>query len=519
MRQLVRERRGSIAILFAILALPVIGLVGLAVDYANVSQTYAAMSLAANGAALNAAKIAGAGELSGDANYVAEGTAAGTKWFASQIGKTASTLSTSTPTIHITPGTTILAKVTYSGTMSSTFGKIFGVKNYTIAVEADASITLAPYLDVTILIDNSPSMLIGATTSDIATLMQLLACAPSGAYYPDASGNYTSLPLSNQPYSAYQCNYVGTYDGSPSCPLAAQPPYTVATIAPVSSNSGRYVTGPSCKGYLPTQNPSGKYPMAGPPCAFACHFDTSNPPGSGNDFLAVARSTIGRSNQVTLRLDVVKAATNTLLAAMKSDNTASQSISVNIFTFADALTPIYPTNGSYGNDWDTAIADVGAAPTLPNTADTGIQPAGGPDSHDTNSSGAMNTLITNHLTPAGTGFSSISPRKVLFLLTDGMENWNNNISAFDPTACTTLKSMGYTVYTIYTPYYPLMNYFYLQSLVDFAEGTDSASISYNLQSCASSPNDYIQASDLSEIQAALLTFLSDALTSPVRLTK
>ena len=75
--------------------------------------------------------------------------------------------------------------------MSSTFGKIFGVKNYTIAVEADASITLAPYLDVTILIDNSPSMLIGATTSDIATLMQLLACAPSGAYYPDASGNYT----------------------------------------------------------------------------------------------------------------------------------------------------------------------------------------------------------------------------------------------------------------------------------------------------------------------------------------
>jgi hypothetical protein len=64
-----------------------------------------------------------------------------------------------------------------------------------------------------------------------------------------------------------------------------------------------------------------------------------------------------------------------------------------------------------------------------------------------------------------------------------------------------------------------MNYFYLQSLVDIAEGTDSASSSYNLQSCASSTDDYIQATDAAGIKAALLTFLSNALATPARLTK
>jgi hypothetical protein len=519
LRRLVRDRRSSVALMFALLALPLIGIVGLAIDYAMVSQTYSAMSLAAHGAALEAARIAAAGELGGDASYVSEGTTAGTKWFAALAGKTSGNLSTATPTVTVTPGTTIVAQVTYSGTMASFFGKVFGVNNYSIAVEAEASITPAPYLDVTVLIDASPSMLIGATTSDMATLMQLLPCSASGAYYPDASGNYSSLPTSEQHYNVYQCNYGVTYDGSPNCPVSAQSPYTFSTFTPVSAASGSLTTGPSCQGYLPKQSPSNKYPMAGPPCAFACHSDTSVPAGTGNDYFAVARSTIGKSNQVTLRLDVIKAATNVLLAAMQSYDSIVHALSVNVFTFADSLKPVYPSDGSYGDAWDTAIADVGAAPTLPHTADTGIQPPGGPDGSDTNFPGAMTTLTSSYLTASGTGTSAASPRKVLFLMTDGMENYSGTISAFDPSYCTTLKNKGYTIYVIYTTYYPLMNYFYLQSLMDIAEGTDYASTSYNLQSCASSTDDYIQATDGSGIQAALLTFLKSALVSPSLLTK
>jgi len=243
----------------------------------------------------------------------------------------------------------------------------------------------------------------------------------------------------------------------------------------------------------------------------------------------VARSTIGKSNKVTLRFDVLKAAVISIITTMQADDLAIRNLQVGIFTFDTQISQIYPLTGSgvAGDGWANAIAAVGAPPTSANQAEAGIQPVGGPDGAGTDFPDTMTTLATTYLnTNSGSGVSAASPRKVLFIVTDGVQDYyvngdktNRNIQAFDPSYCQLIKNKGYTIYVVYTPYYPLMSWYYMGSVASFAEATDTTSISYNLQACASSPASYISASDGPSLQAALQTFLHAALIVPSHLTQ
>jgi hypothetical protein len=271
------------------------------------------------------------------------------------------------------------------------------------------------------------------------------------------------------------------------------------------------------------QSSTGRYPLAGAPCAFACHFDTTKPAGTGADYYALARSTIGKSNHVTLRFDQVKAAVNLVISNMQADDLPIKNLNVGIFTFASALTQVYPASGEAGDDWAAATEAVGAPPTAPNTADTGIQPYAGANAADTDFPDTMTSLATKYLTASGDGTKATTPIKVLFLITDGVQDYTQgstrNLQALDPSTCKTFKNMGYTVYVVYTPYYPLMNAYYLQNIKGFVEGTGADTTTANLKACASDPvNDYIAASDQSTLNAALTSFLKRALNVPARYT-
>jgi hypothetical protein len=260
---------------------------------------------------------------------------------------------------------------------------------------------------------------------------------------------------------------------------------------------------------------------------------------------------------ITLRFDLVKNAVIQTINAMEADNLAINNLNVGVFTLDATLHQWYPnpntcgTTGSLacqaGNQWSTALADVGAPPTAPNTADTGILPYDGGDAPSTNFPLAMCTLLglsnvsnppctsTSQsdltssspavLTAAGDGSSATSPLKVLFLVTDGMADYVNNGTrlnvAIDPTLCQNFKNEGYAVYVVYTPYYPLMNNFYLTTNKTIAEGTGSTSLQYNLQACATSPEDYIEANpnDSTSINTALQGFLKRALAAAARFTE
>jgi Flp pilus assembly protein TadG len=508
--------RGSVSVLFALSALPLLTLVGLGIDYGFWCQSYATLSMAADAAAMNAARVAVTGESQNDPNYVREGWVAGMVWFSANGGPY---VNNATAKVTVSGTNIVTAQVQFTGTVPAMLGGFLLRKTtYQISGGASAVATLAPYLNVDILLDNSSSMDIGATPTDIFIMQEITACAPSGAYSgPDSSGNYIQ-PLSHQVYLGYQCSMGGhTYDGGLPCPIT--PPIPPATFSTYVPGTNFNAPGPSCQGWLP-QQANGTYPRAGPPCAFACHFDTSKPAGTGNDFFGVARSTLGTGWPVTLRIDTVKTATNQVIAAMQSSNLAIDNLNVGIFAFNTTLTQVYPNIGEAGNDWAAAEAAVGTPPTAGNLVEQGIQPDTNGGS-DTDFPDAMTGLATKYLTPAGDGTTASTPRKALFLITDGFQDYGtagggSSQQAFDPGYCAIFKNMGYTVYVVYTPYYPLMNYNYLNLYTGIVEGTGPGSLSYNLQACASAPSDYIKVSDAASLNAALQGFLKLALISPAR---
>jgi hypothetical protein len=406
-------------------------------------------------------------------------------------------------------------------------------------------------------------MQIGASYQDIENMMYLTACDPNEAWYNlPSTGPYKDygipygFPGANaiQPYTNPYVNYGAQFaytnqvyqptQGGPTYPLLLAngrytgfQPFVPPTGPDFQSgpNNSQFEGGYSCKGWLPenTQYVLGNkniepYPLSGEPCAFACHSDGSKPAGTGNDFYGVARRSIGTPNQVKLRFDVVKQATNQVIAAMAGYDLPVHNLNVGVFTFNDTLTQVYPAAGSSCadgapageacDDWSQAIASVGAPPKVAGGQDTGIQPEVliGASAHmDTNFTGTMQQL-SRTLTPAGSGLTPAQPRKVLFLVTDGVSDYNG-VGAFDYNQCSTFKNMGYTVYVVYTPYYPLMDFAYLYLANAAVMGTGPGSISYNLQQCASDPvHDYIAATSEGQLASALQTFLQNALTAPIR---
>jgi Flp pilus assembly protein TadG len=537
-----QDRQSGVALLFALMVIPMIGLAGLAIDFGIWNETYASVSLAASAAALNAAKTAANADANNDANYIAEGTTAGTQWFLADMDTSSygNALGSSTPTVKVSAtGTNITAAVSVTLSVNSLIGGLFGKAGYPLTVSAGATMPVTSYLEVILMLDNSASMGIGATTADMQTLMQISPCDPSNYFYRTASNStYTQLVPNN--YGVYQYSWNGVnYDGTLPTPITSGS----TTFKPVNYMGGTGFTAVYCDaahvtaGYCQQQQmcPSqvnGYTAYAGPPCSFACHSDGSKAAGLGTDLWAMARR-----NGVTVRFDLLKNATNLVVQTMASDNVTSlNNLTVGIYSFNTGVTAVYPgttacttnnTNTTEAcNNFTTAEADVGSPPTAGSGTytDSGIQPtvavATG-NNDNTAFTESMSKLASTYLTAAGDGTAATKPRKVLFLITDGFEDDPNTSTraAMPSSACTQFKDMGFTVYVVYTPYYPVMHEWYLVNGVSIVEGTGSDSIAYNLQACASSAADYISAGNQTSLNNALQTFLKNALASPAIFTK
>jgi hypothetical protein len=175
-----------------------------------------------------------------------------------------------------------------------------------------------------------------------------------------------------------------------------------------------------------------------------------------------------------------------------------------------------------GNDWTTAQSAVGGPPTTANGPDTGIQPWLGTNGGNTDFHGSMATLLT-YMTPAGPGTRRDAPRKVLFLVTDGVSdvgqsNPNRSYGGVNPADCNNFKALGFTIYVVYTPYFPVMNNFYLFNIKPLVEPEGNSTVSNDLQACASAPGDYLAATNRNQLDSALQYFLKSAINAPARFT-
>lgn len=495
-QQLMNDCRGAVSVLFATAAVPIVGLLGLAVDYSLYAQASTQMQLAADGAAINATRLAASEYVvSPTGNWQTDAPANGNEWFLMQLSSLREASATSHSVSVARNGTAFTSTVTYQGTVPTHFARMFGKSAFVINGGAGATITINAYVNVTLLLDNSSSMLIGSTTDDINTLQAITACSPESMTSNQGLGAWSGPTPSSCPSSYVQTTNV-SYNVNP--PTAGQTPNAA-------------------------------------PCGFACHWSNNNqklPNGSADytqyDYYNLARfpahGAVKGYSAPQLRFDVVQSAASNVIQTMAADEAFAGQFGVAIYTFgsgAHLLTKYYPSSGEAGTDLSTDSAGA-------QTAAAGITTPVVANDGDTDFPDALVSLYTNNLTAAGDGSSAASPKKALFVVTDGILDYtptggSRSLGPFNNTAtvnaCNHVKAMGINLYVLYTPYTPLpYNPFYVSNIAQYVNNPPTPNdIIQALQACASSPSNYYEADIPSQITTGLNVLLQAAISSPARI--
>jgi Flp pilus assembly protein TadG len=417
-RRFRRDQRGNIAVIFAIACLPTISAVGCAVDYARATQIKSKLQSAADAAAVgslskNAPAFVAAGSMTAD-GPIAAGVTDATNIFNANInGLGGFTLSNMSPNVQKT-GSTVTSVVSFTASVPAYFLGVIGIYNMNVSGSSSATANMPFFIDFYLLLDNTPSMGVGATPSDVSTMV-----------------NHTTDQ-----------------------------------------------------------------------CAFACH-DTTN----SNNYYNLAKS-LG----VTMRIDVLRQATQQLMDTATATETYSNQFRMAIYDFGTSAT----TAGL--NTVATLTSSLSSAKTSAGTIDLmTVAGQGQNNDMDTNYDSVLASINTTIPAP-GTGTSG-SPLKYLFFVSDGVAD-ESNASCLKPLSgsvrcqeplntalCTTIKNRGIKIAVLYTTYLALpTNSWYMTWINPFNTGpygpSPNSQIAQNMQSCAS-PGLYFEVSPTQGISAAM----------------
>ncbi len=169
-----RDRRGNVAMMMGILAVPLAALVGLAVDLGNSTWAHTKLDGAADAAALLATTVASNQYRAGVANPTAAAISAATDRFNAMVGITPPQYGFA-PNVNINPvtismtqsGNVFTSTVSYAGAYQTFLGGIVGVRQIALGGTSAASLSASSYVDIQVLMDVSSSMTIAATLTDI----------------------------------------------------------------------------------------------------------------------------------------------------------------------------------------------------------------------------------------------------------------------------------------------------------------------------------------------------------------
>jgi Flp pilus assembly protein TadG len=169
------DRRGNVAVIFALAILPVMTVVGCAVDYARANQLKSKLQAAADSASVGSiaktsAAFVAAGTMTTDGT-ISAGVTDATKIFNGNMsGVTGYTLNSVTPTVTKS-GTSLTSVVNFSADIPTSFMGVVGKTSLTVTGTSTSTANIPQYIDFYLLLDNSPSMGVGATPTDVTTMV------------------------------------------------------------------------------------------------------------------------------------------------------------------------------------------------------------------------------------------------------------------------------------------------------------------------------------------------------------
>ena len=173
---LLRDRKANVAVMFAIMMVPCIYLLGMALDYTQALRKQSQLNAATDAAAIAAIRPA----MLTQPDSVAQATAAAV--FSATANSLPGLSSIPAPTITVTDaglGRTIT--VSYNANSINNFPILLGSPAWPIRGSSTAKASSAPNLNFYLVLDDSPSMAIGATQTDINSLITATAHQPSAS--------------------------------------------------------------------------------------------------------------------------------------------------------------------------------------------------------------------------------------------------------------------------------------------------------------------------------------------------
>ncbi|MGO8911461.1 MAG: TadE/TadG family type IV pilus assembly protein [Bradyrhizobium sp.] len=536
-----RDRRGNIAVIFAVATVPLISAIGCAIDYSEAARIKAKLQSAADAAAVASISQRSQGWLAASTMTtngpvpVAETDA--TNIFNGNINATVNQLFTlntaGTNAVVTKTGATLTATVNFSADVPVTFMKVAGFTKLTVSGVSAASATMPLYLDFYLALDVSASMGLPSTsTPNGGEAKRLQDISPDNkVQYPTGctlACHFAQPPLNNLKASA-------CIDPSPNTPTGASP-------------TQQYPTGNYCLGYEISrisqsayakllsnhggQLPAYKYTSKSSPPAQVTQptaFYSTNTTAYPNDpiFAPVSSCpTPGTDACIQLRLDAVGMAVNQLLALANTKQVIANQFRIGLYPFIeDADTNYAPLTYSF-----TGSAITTAANNLAQELDTNTNStlkSGG--THIDVALHTINSQINAGVGSVGNGSSPTSTLPYVFLVTDGAQDpqtkgvpfgsWsgsNHAVTLGDAsnqyaTICTTLKNRGIIVSVLNVPYQPInpVNSSFANDEDDYANNniTGPPGIKTSLQNCASPPDSggsyYYEGNTPDEINTAL----------------
>jgi Flp pilus assembly protein TadG len=367
--------------------------IGSAVDYTFALNARLKLQQAADSAAVGAIAEQSVGVLAalskGSTGAIAEAEDDAEEWFRANTDSQTLAYVNSVDFTISRSSTTFTSNVEYHATVPTTFLKIIGKNSINIAGTATGVYSPVTYTDFYLMLDNSPSMGLGATTSDISLL---------------------------------------------------------------EANNGG--------------------------CAFACHIA-----GSSSDAYALAK-TIG----ATLRIQLVASATQSMITTAKSNRRYSDQYRMALYTMGAAATNAVLTEVA------GMSSNLDAIKTAAGTVDIMSIPY-------QNYNGDQQTDLLTNLTTlkttmgtGGQGLSAADRQKVLFLVSDGVEDASRPTGCLkslsgstrcqqpiDTSVCTKIKANGVRIAVLYTTYLDIDNNSWYNTWIK----PFRSEIATNMEDCAS----------------------------------
>jgi Flp pilus assembly protein TadG len=209
LRSFLRSSRGNVAMIFAISLVPLIYLTGMGVDYGSAAMREAQLNAIADSAALSGVTPAIMQVMSqGDTPSVT----AATNTFNAQAGTVQGVGSVQMKVTVADTITTRSVTVSFTAQSQNFFPNVLGSSNIALSGSSTAVGSVAPNIDFYLLLDDSPSMALPATSAGIAQMQQLTPqeCDPNNP--PSGSG------ICGCAFACHESNPAGeTYCNKTSC--------------------------------------------------------------------------------------------------------------------------------------------------------------------------------------------------------------------------------------------------------------------------------------------------------------